>query len=65
MGSAAEEVMSEDSLGIIPRVIKNLFQIIQQKEEENSRHTFKVYVQFLEIYGEDTPDSPSPARTSP
>jgi kinesin family member 21 len=64
MGSAAEEVMSEESLGIIPRVIKRLFQMIEQREEENSRNTFKVYVQFLEIYGEDIKDLLDQTKTS-
>lgn len=68
MGSAADgvlsDVMSEESLGIIPRVIKKLFQMIRQKEEENPRSTFKVYVQFLEIYGEDIKDLLDQTKTS-
>ncbi len=64
MGSAAEEVISDENLGIIPRVIKNLFQMIHDKEEINSRSTYKVYVQFLEIYGEDIKDLLDQTKTS-
>jgi primosomal protein N' len=64
MGSAAEEVIAEENLGIIPRVIKNLFRMIREREEENSRSTYKVYVQFLEIYGEDIKDLLDQTKTS-
>lgn len=64
MGSAAEEVIAEENLGIIPRVIKNLFQMIREKEDGNSHSTYKVYVQFLEIYGEDIKDLLDQTKTS-
>lgn len=64
MGSSSQQIMTEDLLGIIPRVIKNLFIKINQKEEEDSSNTYKVYVQFLEIYGEDIKDLLDQTKTS-
>lgn len=64
MGSSSEQIISEDTIGIIPRVIKNLFDRIQQREDENPNHAYKVYVQFLEIYGEDIRDLLDQTRTS-
>jgi hypothetical protein len=56
MGSGSTDMqLGSDSFGIIPRVIKSLFEIIELKEED-SNSTYKVQVQFLEIYGEDIRD---------
>jgi hypothetical protein len=49
----------EESMGIIPRVIRTLFCTIADKEAEEataSQTQFKVRVQFLELYGEDIKD---------
>lgn len=64
MGSSADQILAEETAGIIPRFIKNLFHMIAQKEEEDPNNAFKVYVQFLEIYGEDIRDLLDQTRTS-
>ena len=64
MGSAAELLIKDDQLGIIPRVIKNLFEMIHDKEELDSSSTYRVHVQFLEIYGEDIRDLLDETKTS-
>lgn len=64
MGSSADQIIAEETAGIIPRFIKNLFHTIRQKEEEDTNHAFKVYVQFLEIYGEDIRDLLDQTKTS-
>lgn len=64
MGSSADQIIAEETAGIIPRFIKNLFHQIKQKEEEDSTTAFKVYVQFLEIYGEDIRDLLDQTKTS-
>jgi kinesin family protein 4/21/27 len=64
MGSSADQIIAEETAGIIPRFIKNLFHMIGQKEDEDPNHAFKVYVQFLEIYGEDIRDLLDQTRTS-
>jgi hypothetical protein len=57
MGSSGDstDVMTE-SQGIIPRVIQNLFDIVNHKEAENSKYSFKISVSFLELYGEEIRD---------
>ena len=65
MGSSSSDIMApSDSFGIIPRVIKNLFEIISQKEEDDPNSTYKVQVQFLEIYGEDIKDLLDQTKTT-
>eukprot|EP00599_Poterioochromonas_sp_BG-1_P008389 CAMPEP_0173142146 /NCGR_PEP_ID=MMETSP1105-20130129/5918_1 /TAXON_ID=2985 /ORGANISM="Ochromonas sp., Strain BG-1" /LENGTH=1680 /DNA_ID=CAMNT_0014055489 /DNA_START=87 /DNA_END=5126 /DNA_ORIENTATION=- len=64
MGSSSEQILTEDSLGIIPRVIRNLFEMINLREDTEPNCTYKVYVQFLEIYGEDIRDLLDLTRTS-
>lgn len=56
MGSASDVTIKEDNYGIIPRVINNLFHMIHDKEEAEGNSTYKVHVQFLEIYGEEVRD---------
>eukprot|EP00981_Chlorochromonas_danica_P015711 scaffold14367_cov250-Ochromonas_danica.AAC.7 len=64
MGSSADIQIAEESHGIIPRVIRNLFDMIQRREEEDPRSSYKVHVQFLELYGEDIRDLLDQTRTS-
>jgi len=54
----------DTSYGIIPRVIHDLFDMIQQKETDDPASTYRVHVQFLEIYGEDIRDLLDPTKTS-
>ena len=55
MGSG-EQQRGSSSFGIIPRVIHSLFEQILQREGDDPNSTYKVQVQFLEIYGEDIRD---------
>eukprot|EP01034_Spumella_vulgaris_P022368 gene22368-28490_t len=64
MGSSSDMKLTLDSIGIIPRVIKKLFAVISHKEQEDATSSYKVYVQFLEIYGEDMRDLLDQTRTS-
>ena len=66
MGSASSSEMrlGGDNFGIIPRVIESLFEIMEQKELDDPNSTYKVQVQFLEIYGENIRDLLDPTRTS-
>ena len=50
--------------GIIPRVIHDLFDMMHQKEADDPTSTYRVHVQFLEIYGEDIRDLLDPTKTS-
>ena len=64
MGSSADLRMTSESMGIIPRVIQLLFDSILEKEVDNPRSSYKVHVQFLEIYGEDIRDLLDKTKTS-
>lgn len=65
MGSSSPDLKSsQDTMGIIPRVIKRLFEVIREREAEDCNSSYKVYVQFLEIYGEDMRDLLDTTRTS-
>jgi hypothetical protein len=64
MGSAADENIDDEDRGIIPRVIKNVFSIVHDREQINPNIHYSVRVQFLEIYGEDIKDLLDPTKTS-
>ena len=64
MGSSSEFKVTHDMVGIIPRVIRKLFAMIRQKETDAPNCSYKVHVQFLEIYGEDMKDLLDQTRTS-
>lgn len=65
MGSGSSDMrLGGDSFGIIPRVIKSLFDIILQKEEDDPNSSYKVHIQFLELYGEDIKDLLEHNKTS-
>jgi hypothetical protein len=66
MGSAAgyDLRITPETTGIIPRVIYNIFEIIKQKEANDPNSTYKVMIQFLEIYGEDIKDLLDHTKTS-
>ena len=64
MGSSSDLDMEEEKVGIIPRVIRNLFIMVGEREDENPNIHYKMHVQFLEIYGEDIKDLLDATKTS-
>jgi hypothetical protein len=64
MGSSSDMNMSLETIGIIPRMIKNLFQEVRKREIEDPTSAYKIQVQFLEIYGEDIRDLLDQTKTS-
>ena len=66
MGSSGDNnAIATETQGIIPRVISFLFDIVAQKEAaSDSNSTYKIGVQFLEIYGEDIRDLLDTTKTS-
>lgn len=56
MGSSSDTNMTLQTIGIIPRMIKNLFEQVKRRETSDPNSTYKIQVQFLEIYGEDIRD---------
>ena len=65
MGSSGDNTaVTTETQGIIPRVIHCLFDIVSMKESGDSNSTYKIGVQFLEIYGEDIRDLLDITKTS-
>jgi hypothetical protein len=60
----SKKFVEKENDGIIPRVIKNLYRMIDDKEQLDVNSTYKVFVQFLEIYGEDIRDLLDETKTS-
>lgn len=61
---STKKFVEKENDGIIPRVIKNLYRMIDAKEQQDVNSTYKVFVQFLEIYGEDIRDLLDETKTS-
>ena len=64
MGSSSDMNMSDESLGIIPRVINHLFETVAMKEKIDPSSTYKISVQFLELYGEEIRDLLDQTKTA-
>jgi hypothetical protein len=64
MGSSSDVRITSESMGIIPRAIQMIFDTILEKELSDPQSSYKVSVQFLEIYGEDIRDLLDKTRTS-
>jgi hypothetical protein len=56
MGSSSDMHMSPETIGIIPRMIENLFVDVRKREADEPGSSYTIHVQFLEIYGEDIRD---------
>jgi hypothetical protein len=64
MGSASNMRISGEDVGIIPRVIQSIFDQVALREEQDPNCTYRVRVQFLEIYGEDIHDLLDPTSAA-
>lgn len=64
MGSASNMRIAGEDVGIIPRVIQAVFETISVQEEQDPNCTYRVRVQFLEIYGEDIHDLLDPTSAA-
>lgn len=64
MGSSADLRITTETMGIIPRVIRTLFETVKRRESEDHTSTYKIQVQFLEIYGDDIKDLLDYTKTS-
>ena len=64
MGSSSNMRISGEDVGIIPRVIQNIFDEVAHREEQDPNCTYRVRVQFLEIYGEDIHDLLDPTSAA-
>lgn len=53
MGTSLDNSVSAENEGIVPRCIIELFQILKNREQQNSEYKYEVYVSFLELYNEE------------
>jgi len=63
MGTSSSFGVEEDMQGIIPRVIIQIFDLIEQKKMSEPHIRYILKLQFLEIYGEDLKDLLDPTST--
>jgi DNA repair exonuclease SbcCD ATPase subunit len=63
MGSASNLRVSDAEIGIIPRVIQDIFETIRQRKEQDPACHYTVSAQFLEIYGEEIKDLLDPVNS--
>ncbi|CAK9016555.1 Kinesin-like protein KIN-4C (AtKINESIN-4C) [Durusdinium trenchii] len=63
MGTSTDSIVDTDEskLGMIPRAMGQIFEVIEEKKEANPGAEFYLRVQFLEVYGEDIRDLLDPA----
>jgi hypothetical protein len=64
MGSSTDMFTTDEMMGIIPRVTTTLFDTVQLREAEDPNCSYKILVQFIEIYGEDIRDLLDHTKTS-
>ena len=62
MGSGSNSNLCESEIGIIPRVIQQLFDEIDRRR--GSGEVYEVAVSYLEIYNEELKDSLHPETSS-
>lgn len=60
MGTANSTNLLDEEIGVIPRVIQNIFEIIKQRSDAD----FAVRVSFLEIYNETIKDLLAPSTST-
>eukprot|EP00961_Rhodomonas_salina_P222462 3008350-Rhodomonas_salina.1 len=56
MGSTSVGAVLEEEQGIIPRAIRQIFDEMTEKQQQNDSLNFKLHVSFLEIYNEEIKD---------
>jgi len=66
MGTSSDALVDDDDskLGVIPRAMSHIFDLIEERKEQNPGSEFYLRVQFLEIYGEDIRDLLDPAGSA-
>eukprot|EP01041_Mallomonas_annulata_P004997 gene4997-9998_t len=64
MGSSSNLRINEEQQGIIPHVIQYVFETVHQKESEDPNCSYRVRIQFLEIYGEEIRDLLEPSLST-
>lgn len=56
MGTGSTVGLSNEQIGIVPRVFDFIFEELNNRRQQSEYSEFKVMVQFLELYGEELHD---------
>lgn len=62
-GSPANEEISDDLDGAVPRTLKDIFRRLSSLKEKSETYKYSVKLQFLELYGEQIRDLLNPSST--
>ncbi|SAL95325.1 hypothetical protein [Absidia glauca] len=60
MGTGLDNTKDKANQGIVPRCILELFQVLQEKADNEDGYTYEVLVSFLELHNEDLIDLLNP-----
>ncbi|KAI8979036.1 hypothetical protein BDB01DRAFT_798988 [Pilobolus umbonatus] len=63
MGTSLDNTVSPECEGIVPRCIIELFQILKNREAQETDFKYEIYVSFLELYNEEFIDLLNPQST--
>ena len=56
MGTGSTIGLSQEQIGIVPRVFDFIFGELENRQKQSEYNQFTVKVQFLEIYGDELHD---------
>lgn len=62
MGTGSTNGLSEDQVGIVPRVFNFIFEELDRRKKLNSLSEFTIKISFLELYNEELHDLLDPAN---
>ena len=56
MGTGSTNGLDEETIGIVPRVFKFIFEELDRKRKQSSLSEFTIKISFLELYNEELHD---------
>ena len=61
MGTGSTNGLSEEQIGIVPRVFQFIFEELDRRKKQNSLSEFTIKISFLELYNEELHDLLDPS----
>lgn len=61
MGTSSTVGLSDEQIGIVPRVFQFIFEELDRKRRESALSEFTIKISFLELYNEELHDLLEPA----
>lgn len=56
MGTGSTNGLDDESIGIVPRVFKFIFEELDRKKKQYTMSEFTIKISFLELYNEELHD---------